>query len=63
MLSKITPDQVQSTEAAFYSYIEKEIPFLGGRPNRSLDINSDDIVNLVIACNTCSTLEEFFAVT
>jgi hypothetical protein len=38
----------------------KTIPFLGGRPVHDTVIGADDIVNLNIALNTCSTLEEFF---
>lgn len=63
MISKITPDHVRNPEAATFSYIEKAIPFLGGRPDRNVNINTDDIVNLIIACNTCGSLEDFFAVT
>lgn len=38
------------------------IPFMGGRPERDIVINSDDIINLQIAFGTCKTLKEFFAV-
>ena len=63
MISKTTPEKVLKTGTANDSLIGKAIPFLGGRPQRESIINSDDIVNLLIACNTCSTLEEFFKVT
>ena len=35
------------------------IPFLGGRPERETIIAKDDIMNLEITLNTCSTLDEF----
>lgn len=63
MISKITPEQVRNQETGVRSYIERTIPFLEGRPDRDLTINSDDIVNLIIACNTCSSMEDFFAIT
>jgi hypothetical protein len=37
------------------------IPFLGGRPLRQTIIGKDDIMNLAITLNTCSTVEEFLA--
>jgi len=40
----------------------KNIPFLGGRPERDTVICSDDIVNIKIACGACKSLEEFFQV-
>jgi hypothetical protein len=60
MISKITPEKIRNSELNNQSFIEQEIPFLGGRPARDIIINADDIVNLIIACNTCSTLEDFF---
>jgi hypothetical protein len=35
------------------------IPFLGGRPERQTIIGKDDILNLEITLNTCSTVDEF----
>jgi hypothetical protein len=35
------------------------IPFLGGRPERQTVIGKDDIMNLEITLNTCSTVDEF----
>jgi hypothetical protein len=35
------------------------IPFLGGRPKRQTIIGKDDILNLEITLNTCSTVDEF----
>jgi hypothetical protein len=35
------------------------IPFLGGRPERSKVISTDDIVNLKINLNTTESVEEF----
>jgi hypothetical protein len=35
------------------------IPFLGGRPQRSTVIGWDDIVDLKINLNTCTSVEEF----
>jgi hypothetical protein len=35
------------------------IPFLGGRPERQTIVNKDDILNLDITLNTCSTVDEF----
>jgi hypothetical protein len=37
------------------------IPFLGGRPVRQTIIGKDDIMNLAITLNTCSTVDEFLA--
>ena len=39
--------------------IDRYIPFLQGRPQRVAAINSDDVVNLVIALNTSRNFEEF----
>ncbi|MBN1578973.1 MAG: hypothetical protein JW913_20595 [Chitinispirillaceae bacterium] len=63
MISKITPDKIIHSASSDTSWVEKTIPFLGGRPERESTICPDDIVNLVIACNTCSTLEEFYQLT
>ena len=63
MISKTTPEKVLTTGTPNVSWIGKTIPFLGGRPQRDSIINSDDIMNLIIACNTCSSLDEFFKVT
>jgi hypothetical protein len=63
MISKITPEKVINPASSDASWIDKTIPFLGGRPNRDISIGSDDVVNLVIACNTCNTFEEFFNLT
>jgi len=60
MISKITPEKMVSASSTETSWKEKTIPFLGGRPKRDNIINSDDIMNLIIACNTCRTLEDFF---
>lgn len=38
------------------------IPFLGGRPKRSVIINKEDIINLGIALNTCKTIDEFLKI-
>ncbi len=38
---------------------DRRIPFLGGRPDRSFSIGKDDLLNLQIALNTCSSMEEF----
>jgi hypothetical protein len=35
------------------------IPFLGGRPQRETIIGKDEIMNLEITLNTCSTVDEF----
>jgi hypothetical protein len=35
------------------------IPFLGGRPERQTIIGKDDILNLEITLNTCSSVDEF----
>ena len=35
------------------------IPFLGGRPERSVIINPDDIMNLKINLNTTDSVEQF----
>ena len=35
------------------------IPFLGGRPQRTTVINSDDCINLTILLNTTASVEEF----
>ena len=35
------------------------VPALNGRPERDLVIGADDIVNLQIAINTASSLEDF----
>ena len=37
----------------------RPIPFMGGRPDRGVAVDTDDILNLLIALNTSSTLEEF----
>jgi len=63
MISKITPENVVKESSSDVSLIKKSIPFLGGRPQRDLIISSDDSTNLIIACNTCISLEEFFKVT
>lgn len=63
MISKVTPEKVTRTSSKETSLIGKTIPFMGGRPQRDLIISSDDITNLIIACNTCRNLEEFFTVT
>jgi len=38
---------------------EGYIPFLEGRPRRDKIIKSEDLVDLIIALETCETLEEF----
>ncbi len=63
MISKTTPEKIVKTGLTNDSLIGKTIPFLGGRPQRESIIGNDDIMNLLIACNTCSTLEDFFKVT
>jgi len=63
MISKVTPEKVLRAESANVSWIGKSIPFMGGRPQRDSIIANDDIMNLIIACNTCSSLDEFFKVT
>ena len=63
MISKITPEKIINPSPSDTSWIEKTIPFMGGRPERDLAITSDDIVNLIIACNTCGSLEEFLHLT
>lgn len=35
------------------------IPFLGGRPERQTIMGKDDILNLEITLNTCSSVDEF----
>jgi hypothetical protein len=35
------------------------IPFLGGRPKRTVVINGDDIMNLKIALHTYDSVESF----
>jgi hypothetical protein len=37
------------------------IPFLGGRPAREKVIGADDLLDLEIAINTSSTLDEFLS--
>lgn len=37
----------------------RPIPFLSGRPDRDVTVDTDDILNLLIALNTSETLEEF----
>ena len=63
MLSKITPDKIAKQTPDVAPWNQKTIPFLGGRPKREAIISNDDIMNLLIACNTCRTLEDFFALT
>jgi hypothetical protein len=63
MISKITPEKIRNQDSNETSLIERSIPFLGGRPARDVLINSDDIINLIIATNTCSSLEEFIKIT
>ncbi len=41
-------------------YPEK-IPFMEGRPERDLAIKDNDIANLLIALNTCKSLDEFLS--
>ncbi|MCX7726475.1 MAG: hypothetical protein N2053_06470 [Chitinispirillaceae bacterium] len=60
MVPKISPESVEKRSEEETSYVEKKIPFMRGRPEREGNINSDDILNLIIAINTCSTLEELF---
>jgi hypothetical protein len=38
---------------------EDYIPFLGGRPNRETVICKEDVLNLTIALNTSSSVDEF----
>gem|GEM_PF-4973974 len=63
MISRITPENVLNPTPADSSWRKKSIPFLGGRPKRDIPITADDINNLIIASNTCVTLEEFFSLT
>lgn len=35
------------------------IPFLGGRPERTIVINKDDAMNIAILVNTTGSVEEF----
>ncbi len=37
------------------------IPFLGGRPKRTLVISKDDILNLTILLNTTRTVQDFLS--
>lgn len=60
MISKITPGKPRKNDPQLpLHYMTRRIPFMGGRPKRDTVINSDDIINLVIACNTCSSVDEF----
>jgi hypothetical protein len=63
MISKMTPERLAQPTPSESAWIEKNIPFLGGRPEREAAIGTDDIMNLLIASNTCSTFEEFFNLT
>lgn len=38
----------------------RHIPFLDGRPERTVSISDDDLLNLIIALNVSRSLEEFF---
>lgn len=38
------------------------IEFLGGRPNRNIVINNDDITNLIIALNSSKSIDHFISV-
>jgi len=42
------------------AYLKKinVIPFMGGRPEREIDINNDDILNLKIALETSKNIKE-----
>ena len=60
MISKITPEKLSSQPSTVAPWNQKTIPFLGGRPKRESIISNDDILNLLIACNTCRTMDEFF---
>ena len=51
---------VDGQPTVFDKKVMKNIPFLGGRPDRDTVINGDDILNLNIAVNTVSTFEDFF---
>jgi hypothetical protein len=63
MISKITPEKITNKAPVVAPWNQKTIPFLGGRPKRDSIISNDDIMNLLIACNTCQTLDEFFSLT
>lgn len=43
--------------------IPQTIPFLGGRPDRDTAIGQEDFLNLQIALNTASSLDELFFLT
>jgi hypothetical protein len=60
---KTTPDNMSNLNSAESAMVEKTIPFLGGRPIRECPIGADDVMNLLIACNTCSSFEEFYNLT
>lgn len=38
---------------------DRYIPFLQGRPQRLVAIDSDDVLNLIIALHTCRSLDDF----
>lgn len=63
MISKITPEKITNQTPAVAPWKQKTIPFLGGRPPRDSIIAQDDIINLIIASNTCRTFDEFFELT
>ncbi len=58
MIYKVTPEKLVNTNQQ--KTWKEAIPFLGGRPDREVVIGTDDVTNLIIACNTCASLEEFF---
>ena len=60
---KTTPEKINELTPSVTGWTEKNITFLGGRPERECAIGTDDIINLIIAYNTCSTFEEFFKLT
>ena len=60
MISKMTPEKTKNNDPRQPpQYLRRRIPFMRGRPQRDGVINADDILNLVIACNTCSSLDDF----
>jgi hypothetical protein len=63
MISKITPEKITKQTPAVAPWNQKTIPFLGGRPKRDSIIAQDDVMNLIIACNTCRTFDELFELT
>jgi hypothetical protein len=53
-------DRNQRKNIELQDRCEQRIPFLTGRPKREDPMGPDDVTNLVIALNTCTSLDELF---